>query len=243
MDYQNHYDRLIERAKNRKLDCFTEGHLGGPDVPENIVQLTPEEHHVAHQLLVKLHPGHTGLLYAAYLMTIGNDGRKGNKWYGWLKRRYHKACKQRVGPKNGSYGRCWYYNPMTGESGKFLAEDVPVDWVKGRVCRPGAKKPIPGKLDFCRVCGFDIRNLSGRYRQLCDTCLHKLKLENVKKMISRTQRTQRVSDREKKVAVENSKNIRQALILLGLAPKGNNYARLRSLIEHYNWQLGKNVFS
>jgi 5-methylcytosine-specific restriction endonuclease McrA len=40
-----------------------------------------------------------------------------------------------------------------------------------------------------------------------------------------------VSDAEMQEALKTSKNIRQALIKLGLAPKGNNYQRAKRLLE------------
>ena len=59
--------------------------LGGSDESENIVSLTPECHYVAHQLLVKMYPGHAGLAYAAMAMSKKCTG---NKPYGWLRRRF-----------------------------------------------------------------------------------------------------------------------------------------------------------
>lgn len=91
MDYQRHYDSLISRARMREHIGYMEKHhivprcLGGGDEPGNIARLTPEEHHVAHQLLLKLHPGDEKLVFAAWAMS---RGRPGNKRYGWLRRKY-----------------------------------------------------------------------------------------------------------------------------------------------------------
>jgi hypothetical protein len=93
MDYQRHYDRLMERARGRVLVGYSERHhalpkcLGGGN-GDNIVRLTPEEHYVAHQLLVKMYPGHMGLLWAAVAMTNGTRRMaRRNKLFGWLRRR------------------------------------------------------------------------------------------------------------------------------------------------------------
>ena len=98
MDYQNHYNRLIERANTRTVEGYTEGHhvipkcLGGTDDLSNIVQLTPEEHYVAHQLLVKINPDNFGLIKAAHMMSVHNTNvRIGNKKFGWLRRAYSNA--------------------------------------------------------------------------------------------------------------------------------------------------------
>ena len=62
MNYKKIYNALIERAQNRIIDGYAEKHhiiprcMNGTDDKENIVELTPEEHFVAHQLLVKILP-------------------------------------------------------------------------------------------------------------------------------------------------------------------------------------------
>ena len=89
MNYVAHYERLIARARNRVLTGYSERHhvlprcLGGGNSKENLVNLIPEEHYVAHQLLVKLYPTNMALAYAAVVMS--KHGR-GNKAYGWLRR-------------------------------------------------------------------------------------------------------------------------------------------------------------
>ena len=56
------------------------------------MKLTPEEHYVAHQLLVKIHPTNYKLVTAAFCMTFDKDGkRSNNKLYGWLRREYSIA--------------------------------------------------------------------------------------------------------------------------------------------------------
>jgi len=90
MDYRVHYDRLIDRARHRTIDGYSERHhvvpkcLGGGNERSNIVRLTPEEHFVAHELLVKLHPGDRRLTWALMRMS----GAGGRKAYGWLRRKF-----------------------------------------------------------------------------------------------------------------------------------------------------------
>ena len=96
MNYTSIYRKLIERARIRENHEYTERHhviprcLGGSDDVDNIVRLTPEEHYLAHQLLVKMHPGNRKLLSAATMMTAN---RKGNKVYGWLRRAWSERMK------------------------------------------------------------------------------------------------------------------------------------------------------
>lgn len=95
MDYRRHYEMLIGRSRGRLVDCFVERHhvipkcMGGLDDESNIARLTPEEHYIAHQLLVKMHPDNKKLVYAAWAMTHGP--RRNNKKYGWLKRKRSAA--------------------------------------------------------------------------------------------------------------------------------------------------------
>ena len=98
MDYQRHYDALIERARYRKAVGYVERHhvvprcLGGGDEPANLVPLTPEEHFVAHQLLVRLHPENSKLALAALMMTAGKY--RSNRLYGWIRRRFSLAMSE-----------------------------------------------------------------------------------------------------------------------------------------------------
>jgi hypothetical protein len=94
MNYKKHYELLISRGKNRVLEGYVEKHhivpqcMGGGDERENLVQLTPEEHYVAHQLLLKMYPNIWGLSHATQLMTTHHtDSRTTNKLFGWIRRR------------------------------------------------------------------------------------------------------------------------------------------------------------
>lgn len=90
MDYQKHYDALIARSQERITPEVTESHhiiprcMGGSDRKSNRVNLTPEEHFVAHQLLAKMYPENPGLIVAATLMARDNrNGKRSNdKLYG-----------------------------------------------------------------------------------------------------------------------------------------------------------------
>lgn len=91
MNYQRHYDALIERARCREVVGYVERHhvvprcMGGNDDKSNLVPLTPEEHFVAHQLLVKIYPENQKLIFAAWGMTQGKW--RSNKKFGWLRKK------------------------------------------------------------------------------------------------------------------------------------------------------------
>lgn len=97
MDYLKHYNAIIERGQTRiKPDLYLESHhiiprcLGGSDSPSNLVDLTPEEHYVAHQLLVKIYPNNSKLYHAANMMVAN---RATNKSYGWIRRGLSESMK------------------------------------------------------------------------------------------------------------------------------------------------------
>lgn len=91
MNYSHIYSSLVLRAQSRSLECYTERHhilprcMGGDNSKSNLVDLTPEEHFIAHQLLVKIHPKEDKLIYAANWMCsrVAN-----NKQYGWIRRKF-----------------------------------------------------------------------------------------------------------------------------------------------------------
>jgi endogenous inhibitor of DNA gyrase (YacG/DUF329 family) len=95
MNYEKIYESIITRAKHRVLECYTEKHhilprcMDGGDEIENIAILTPEEHYVAHQLLVKIHPKHYGVIKAVHMMTVSaNNQIRNNKSFGWIRRKW-----------------------------------------------------------------------------------------------------------------------------------------------------------
>lgn len=153
MNYAKHYESLVNRAKSRKLTGYIEKHhivpkcMGGIDSKENLVELTPEEHYVAHLLLVKMYPNNDSLVYAAMKMTVASKLTiRSNKAYGWVRKKFQKTCQKRIGDKNPSFGKPWFHNPSTLENKKFSINEVPIGWIKGRKSKTKTK-PV------CKNCG------------------------------------------------------------------------------------------
>lgn len=75
MDYQRIYDQIIERAKNRILEEYSEKHhiipvcLGGSNKKENKVSLTAREHFLVHWLLYRQNPDNKSLMYSFRMMS------------------------------------------------------------------------------------------------------------------------------------------------------------------------------
>lgn len=221
MNYVNHYNLLIERAKFRKLDIYVEKHhivpkcLGGTDAKENIVELTPEEHYVAHQLLVKIHNTQS-LIYAANMMTVDSNknSSRNNKLYGWLRRKLQVVAKQRTGTKNGSYGKAWYHDPLTDNAGKYIPGTQPSNWFCGRV---------PKKVNNCIGCGI---NTDTSLQKWCTKCRPKSEKTVFKNKKIKTEFT----EKEKIDAlIKNNGNIRRALFSLGLNDSGSHYKTMKKI--------------
>lgn len=114
------YNKIIERSQNRVVNnsLYEKHHVipkcvGGKDIPSNIALLTPEEHYVCHQLLIKIYPGNRKLIFAANMMCVKNGAQKrNNKLYGWIRRKLFKRvylkcnhCKKEFNVTNSKHKR------------------------------------------------------------------------------------------------------------------------------------------
>jgi hypothetical protein len=137
MNYLKIYNSLIDRGKTRILKEYSEKHhiipkcMGGDDSKDNLVDLTPEEHYVAHQLLVKIYPNNHSLIKAAQMMI---PNRPSNKCYGWLRRKLSVVMSEsQTGTGNSQYGTRWIHNLHLKESKKIPKNDtLPDGWLEGR---------------------------------------------------------------------------------------------------------------
>ena len=79
MDYPTVYSQIIERAKTRTLEGYTEIHhiipkcLGGNNSKDNLVSLTAKEHFLCHMLLCEIYPNNRKLWYALFLMSTNKN--------------------------------------------------------------------------------------------------------------------------------------------------------------------------
>lgn len=161
MDYEKHYTVLIERAKNRILDTnvyFEKHHitpkcLGGTNAQDNIVRLFPEEHYIAHQLLVKMNPTNLKLIYALNIMSTSTKyvSRQNNKRYGWARKKFvelqrgkkhSEETKRKIGLK--SLGRTW--SEKSRHQMSEYSKNRPTEHnIKNRLANSGENNPNFGK--------------------------------------------------------------------------------------------------
>lgn len=82
MNYQRIYNQIVERARNRALNCYSEKHhiipkcIGGTDENTNLVKLTAREHFLCHWLLVRIYPENRKLIGAFWLMCNKRNGNQ-----------------------------------------------------------------------------------------------------------------------------------------------------------------------
>ena len=109
--YSQVYYSIVERAKSREKNGYTETHhilprsMGGSDEDSNLVNLTAREHFICHLLLPKMTEGENyyKMIYAYVMMS-------GRKIYGSRKYEfYRKECARinselRSGKGNGMWG-------------------------------------------------------------------------------------------------------------------------------------------
>ena len=105
--YKIWYDSIIQKAKNRILNCYKEKHhilpkcLGGKDNQENLVELTAREHFIVHMLLCKFTKGeakHKMIFAFQPMINFKSKGRTykvNSKTAELLKLEYRKLLKGR----------------------------------------------------------------------------------------------------------------------------------------------------
>jgi len=82
--YEKWYSAITDKAKNRKIDGYTETHhiiprsLGGLDTSDNLVDLTAREHFICHWLLTKMYTEDSRgkMINAMYMMQAKGPNQK-----------------------------------------------------------------------------------------------------------------------------------------------------------------------
>jgi hypothetical protein len=218
MNYRKIYENLIDRAKTRNLKEYTESHhiiprcLGGSDNISNLVDLTPEEHYVAHQLLVKLHPQNHALVKAAIMMI---PARPSNKLYGWLRRKHSVAMSvSQSGKGNSQFGTKWICNQETKESKKIPADQsLPVGWENGR--------GVTSAFDECSVCN----KLKKTIRKFCSLSCSAKYNNSIKSTIFDKHVDNMIID------YKNGMSIYKCLKNRNLCGTGSNHVKLSNILK------------
>lgn len=215
MNYDKIYADLIGRAKSRELTGYLENHhiiprcLGGSDDSSNLVSLTAEEHYIAHQLLVKIYPNDQRLVYAATMMTVGHQGCRNNKRYGWLRRRHSKLCSQKQsGSGNSQFGKIWINDGLISKT-ILRSDNIPNGWIVGRVRKSLEDRIINPHKSKCEDCGIEITSKSYTPIRFCV----KHRLERRRQEGSKI--NCRISDSQIRNAIQQYDTLNEAALSLG----------------------------
>ena len=114
--------------------------------------------------------------------------------------------------------------------------------LRGHQCENCGNTEWQGKLiplEVHHIDGDRLNNVLENLQLLCPNC--HAQTENYRNRNISTEKEKRniISDEDFVQALQTSKNIRQALLKLGLAAKGGNYARANEIIAKYNIRLGE----
>lgn len=225
MNYLKIYENLINVAKSREIidGCFEKHHvvpkcMGGDDSMENLVNLTPEEHYVAHQLLVKIYPDKDKLVYAAVMMR---PNRPSNKLYGWIKRRHTDIMrKAQSGEKNSQHNTRWISNKKLKTSKKINKDsDIPLGWELGRVVNWDSY--LESSYDECKICGKSKLTT----RKFCSSSCAAIFRNKNKKTIFDEHLEGMIKD------YNSGMSIYRCLVSRNLCGTGKNFTTLKKILE------------
>ena len=111
--------------------------------------------------------------------------------------------------------------------------------LKGHKCECCGNTEWRGQLiplEVHHLDGDNLNNVLDNLQLLCPNCHAQTDNYRNKNTIQKEKREE-ITEEKFKEALETSSNIRQALIKLGLAPKGGNYTRANEIIAKYNIKM------
>ncbi len=242
MNYSKIYNRLIESAQTRfgPVASYTEVHhivprcIGGDDNASNLVVLTPEEHYVAHLLLMKMHPDNAKLVYAAFMMTVGKH--RNNKLYGWLKRkRFENPTPLSTRLKIKEKRALQVMSPRSEETKQKMRGPNPKKGRKGELNGFYGKSHTEGTLTvLAQKCGRPgVKRGQDTIQRLKDSFTEE----------RRAEASRRLAERNKNITEEHRQATRNSNISRGLEKQKT---KMRSNLEDYKYvfealQTGRTV--
>lgn len=179
MNYSKIYDKLIQRGKNRVLSGYVERHhiiprcMGGSDDVSNLVALTPEEHFVAHLLLLKIHKNSQYRFALAKSVQFLKQGKHSKK-HGWFRREIAAAhSAHQSGKNNSQFGTMWVCNIDLKVNKKLPKGSIlEPGWVAGR-SKWKSKKRTNEHVAFVRSNDSLMKNFPNGFRWVTDERISK----------------------------------------------------------------------
>ena len=165
MNYQKIYFSIIEKRKRIPFDCsYAEKHhilpksIGGLDIADNIVKLSPREHFICHLLLAKMYPKDTfewfKMNHAFMCMKAQSnkqDRHFNNRIYEYFRNKFSVVMSnQQSGMNNSQYNKMWIHNIEFGLEKKIQKDDIiPLGWIPGRRKKVRTKNCKRCRQEFC----------------------------------------------------------------------------------------------
>lgn len=161
MNYEKHYLALIDKARSRTLTGYKERHhaipkcAGGTDDPHNIIELTAEEHFLAHQLLLKMFWGteyQKQFAFACHAMTRDPHGRRvNNKLFGWLRKAAAEASSEHNRDRPRTAKELADYESRRGKKKKPFSAEGRANISAAKLGKKTGKRPTT----TCPHCGVE----------------------------------------------------------------------------------------
>lgn len=171
--YTRWYYAIINHARTRTLDSYTENHhivpkcLGGSNKKDNIAKLTPREHFICHRLLTKMTEGeaHNKMVYAAWRMCNQTNRHCMTVDYR-INSRLYNDLRERVSIMMS--GRVWTEEMRAKARERSLKYLESIGWTP-KSKQPKPKKPKTVRYIECPHCG-KVCDASNAKRWHFDNC-------------------------------------------------------------------------
>jgi hypothetical protein len=143
MNYEKIYNILIDNAKNRQIDGYTESHhvipksMGGSDDKENLVLLTAREHYIAHNLLHRIYKN--AEMRYAFVLMVNAENKRQQRDYKITSRMYETAkrlnseetSRRCLGKQKHNVGKIKCHDPISGKVRMVFPEQIPEGYKLG----------------------------------------------------------------------------------------------------------------
>lgn len=125
MNYEKHYNLLIDKSRHRTIEGYKERHhivpkaFGGSNKKENLVDLYAREHFIAHMLLYKMQTSKRAkhqMLTACVMMTGKNSHN--SKLYELARKKFSKLHSESISGVNS----IWYGTSRSGDQNPFYGK-------------------------------------------------------------------------------------------------------------------------
>lgn len=197
MDYERIYREFIADRKGKpKPDGYTERHhilprsLGGGNEPENLIDLTAEDHFFAHLLLARVHGG--GMWHALNVMANGPQvgGRDSSVRYAAMRRRWYGIAKREFAAAHSKRMK-----------GRFIGADHPMF---GKPCSPLALEKLRARISD----GFNPMASEEARKKVGDANRGKTISPETRALISRSKLGKKMSEAGRRAISEGKKGLK-----------------------------------